>query len=43
MGSDGKEFPVNESIKIGLTVQAFEDATFGTSIGVSLFPVFPTV
>lgn len=43
MGSDGKDFTVNESIKINLTVQAFKDATFGTSIGVSLFPVFPTV
>jgi len=41
MGSDGKEFPVNESVRIGLTVQAFIDPILLTSLGVSLFPVFP--
>ncbi len=41
LGSDGKEFPVNESVLINLKVEAFVDPTFDTSIGVSLFPVFP--
>lgn len=42
IGDGAKEFPVNESVRIGLTVEAFVDATLQTSIGVSLFPVFPT-
>ena len=42
MNSDGKEFPVNESVRINLTVQAFVDSTFNTSLGVSFFPVYPT-
>lgn len=42
MGSDGKEFPVNESVRIALTCQAFVDPVLGTSIGVSLFPYYPT-
>lgn len=42
LGSDGKEFPVNESVRINLTLQAFVDPLFQTSIGVSFFPVFPT-
>ena len=41
LGSDGKEFPVNESVLINLTYQAFVDPIFGTSCSVSLFPVFP--
>lgn len=43
MGSDGKEFPINESVLINLTVQAFVDPILNTSLGVSLFPVFPIV
>ena len=43
MGSDGKEFPINESVLINVTVQAFVDPILLTSIGVSLFPVFPIV
>lgn len=42
MGSDGLEFPVNESVSISLPCQAFVDSFFGTSLGVSLFPVYPT-
>lgn len=39
---DGKlDFPVNESVKIKLSGQAFVDATLGTSIGISLFPAVP--
>jgi hypothetical protein len=38
----GKDFPVNESVKIKLTGMAYQDPTLGTSIGVSFFPVTPT-
>lgn len=41
LGDGSKEFPVNESVLVNLTGQAFGDATFGTSIGISLFPVVP--
>lgn len=41
LGNGAKSFPVNESILISLTGTAFEDPTFGTSIGVSLFPFLP--
>ena len=41
LGSDGIELPVNESVRIGLTVTAFVDPVFNTSIGVSLFPAYP--
>lgn len=42
ISSDGREFPVNESIRINLTGTPFMDSFFGTSIGVSIFPVYPT-
>lgn len=42
MGGGGREFPVNETILISLTGEAFEDATLGTSMGVSQFPLYPT-
>lgn len=42
MGSDGKSLPVNESVRISLTVSAFVDPIFSTSIGVSFFPSYPT-
>lgn len=42
LGDGTKEFPVNESVRIALEVTAFVDPLFLTSIGVSLFPVFPT-
>lgn len=42
IGDGAKEFPVNESVRIGFDLQAFVDPVLNTSIGVSLFPVFPT-
>jgi len=41
MGGGDKEFPANESVLINSTSMAFEDATLGYSIGVSLFPYAP--
>jgi hypothetical protein len=38
----GKEFPVNESVRIQVKFDSFEDPVLGTSIGVSLFPYLPT-
>ena len=37
----GVEFPVNESVRIGLTLLAFVDATLGYSGSISLFPAYP--
>lgn len=42
LGGGDREFPVNESVLINTTAQAFGDAVFGTSIGVSIFPIVPT-
>ncbi len=41
LGGGARSFPVNESILVSLTGQAFGDATLGTSLGVSLFPYMP--
>lgn len=41
IGDGQPNFPVHESVTVSLTGQAFQDATFGTSIGISLFPVVP--
>ncbi|MES0340682.1 MAG: phage tail tube protein [Candidatus Humimicrobiaceae bacterium] len=41
LGAGDREFPVNESILINITGQAYGDTTFGTSIGVSKFPYAP--
>lgn len=41
LGNGAKEFPLNETILVNLSGQAFEDPTLGTSIGVSLFPYMP--
>lgn len=41
LGGGDKEFPVNESVLMNLTGEAFGDATLDTSIGISLFPVVP--
>tara|TARA_R110000851_G_scaffold268071_2_gene420693 strand:+ start:21005 stop:22606 length:1602 start_codon:yes stop_codon:yes gene_type:complete len=38
---DGIELPVNESVRIPLTLSAFVDDFFQTSMGVSLFPFYP--
>lgn len=37
-----REFPVNESVLINTTAQAFRDDSLGYSIGVSMFPRVPT-
>lgn len=42
LGGGDREFPVNESILINTTAQAFGDTTLGTSLGVSLFPYVPS-
>jgi hypothetical protein len=41
LGAGDKEFPVNESILINITAQAFGDPILNTSIGVSKFPYKP--
>lgn len=41
MGGGGKDFPVNESVLINTTLESFGDATLGTSLSLSLFPVLP--
>jgi hypothetical protein len=42
LGGGDREFPVNESILINTTAQAYGDTTLGSSIGVSLFPYIPS-
>ena len=42
LGGGNKEFPVNASVLINTTVQAFEDPVLGYSIGVSTFPTVPS-
>ncbi len=42
LGGGAFELPVNESINVALSGQAVQDTTFGTSVGISLFPVVPT-
>ena len=39
LGGGDREFPVNESVLINTTAQAFGDTRFGTSIHLSIFPV----
>ncbi|QNN99852.1 hypothetical protein P67b_00093 [Ruegeria phage Tedan] len=39
LGGGDREFPVNESVLINTTAQAFGDANLASSIGVSLMPV----
>lgn len=43
LGGGARAFPVNESITISVDGTAFQDATLGTSLGVTEFPYFPTV
>ena len=38
LGGGGREFPVNESVLINMTGEAFQDATLNTSIGISILP-----
>lgn len=39
LGGGDREYPVNESVLINTTAQAFADATLNTSVGVSIFMV----
>jgi hypothetical protein len=41
LGNGGRDLPVNESVKVNLTGQAFLDPILGTSIGVSIIPFVP--
>jgi hypothetical protein len=41
VGGGEREFPVNETVLINTTGQAFADPVLNTSIGISLFPVTP--
>lgn len=43
LGDGTRDLPVNESVKINLTGQAFLDSTLNTSIGVSIIPFIPLV
>ena len=42
LGGGDKELPVNETVLMNLSGQAFDDASLGTSIGISLFPYVPS-
>jgi len=42
LGDGAKEFPVGETVLISLKGEVFADPILGTSIGISLFPVFPS-
>ena len=39
LGGGDREFPVNESVLINTTAQAFGDPVLNTSIGISIIPV----
>lgn len=41
LGGGGRDFPVNESVLINTTAEAFADPTLNTSIGISIFPIVP--
>lgn len=41
LGDGARDYPINESVKINLSGQAFEDDTSGASIGVSFIPAIP--
>jgi len=41
VGGGDREFPVNETVLINTTGEAFADPVLNTSIGISLFPVTP--
>jgi hypothetical protein len=42
LGGGGRDFPINESVLINVTGEAFLDPTLNTSIGISIFPTVPT-
>ena len=39
LGGGGKEYPVNQSVLVNTTAEAFEDEALGTSIGITFIPV----
>jgi hypothetical protein len=41
LGGGDREFPVNESVLINTTAQAYGDAVYGNSIGITLFAYTP--
>jgi hypothetical protein len=41
LGDGSREYPVNESILVNTTAQAYGDSTLGYSVGVSMFPYAP--
>ena len=41
LGGGEKDLPVNETIQVSLTGSAFQDASLGYSVGVSIFPYIP--
>ena len=41
LGGGGREFPVNESVLINVTSEAFQDPILNSSIGISVFPFVP--
>jgi hypothetical protein len=41
IGDGARELPVNESIRVALACEAFQDSFFGTSASASLFPIYP--
>jgi hypothetical protein len=43
LGGGDKEFPVDQSVLVNLTGETFEDATLGTSIGISMIEGVPYV
>lgn len=40
LGGGAREFPINETILLNATAEAFEDPTLGYSVGISLFPLY---
>lgn len=42
LGGGGRDFPVNESILINTTAQAYGDTLLGSSMSVSMFPFVPS-
>lgn len=41
LGGGDREFPVNETVLVNITGQAFQDPDLGSSIGITLFPYLP--
>ena len=39
LGGGGLDYPINESVLVNATAAAFEDATLGTSLGISIIPI----